>query len=116
MFKRGLEGGTHTAGRTRLGGPQGIKFRHNGKRYNAGTPATEETIRAASAYFNNPNSPLTIRFGGNLNTGFGTKLGRAYGVNPVGASKIAAMELPMATVVNESFPTDYHEEDDKYQY
>lgn len=102
MLKAGLKPANLSAGRTRLGGTYGIRFNHNGKFYNAGTPASQEVINAANTYYNNPMSPLRVNFGGTTNTGAGAKLGLAYGVNVPAAAGIGAQVAPMGIIVDDA--------------
>ena len=51
-------------GRTRAGGGYGTSFRYKGKRYNPGNYASPEVISAMNQYYNNPNSPIRMNFGG----------------------------------------------------
>lgn len=102
MLKAGLKPANLSAGRTRLGGTYGIRFNHNGKFYNAGTPASQEVINAANTYYNNPMSPLRVNFGGTTNTGAGAKLGLAYGVNVPAAAGIGAQVAPMGIIAGDA--------------
>jgi hypothetical protein len=100
MFKAGLLPSEVKMGKTRLGGTFGTRFTHNGKFYNAGTPASAEAVNAASAYYNNPNSPLAMSFGGAYNLNPGVKLGRTYGVNPYGAGQVADHFIPVTAATS----------------
>ena len=102
MLRAGLKPANLSTGRTRLGGTYGIRFNHNGKVYNAGTPASQEVINAANAYYNNPMSPLRVNFGGTTNTGAGAKLGLAYGVNVPAAAGIGAQVAPMGIIIDDA--------------
>ena len=102
LFKAGLGPANHAPGRTRLGGTYGTRFNFNGQTYNAGTPATPEVIEAASAYYNNPASPIRINFGGNMGTNPGVKLGRAYDINVPGALNIGAMVTPASLIAGDA--------------
>lgn len=99
MFKAGLTPAQVKLGQTRLGGTYGTRFYHNGKVYNAGTPASAETVSAASAYYNNPASPIRLNFGGNYNTTPGVKIGRVYDVNYGAAANFGSQFGPIASVV-----------------
>ena len=102
MFRAGLKPANLSTGRTRLGGTYGIRFKHNGKFYNAGTPASQEVVSAANTYYNNPMSPLRVNFGGSTNTGAGAKLGLAYGVNTPAAVGVGARVAPMGIITNDA--------------
>ena len=102
LFKAGLGPANHAPGRTRLGGTYGTRFNFNGQTYNAGTPATPEVIEAASAYYNNPASPIRINFGGNMGTNPGVKLGRAYDINVPGALNVGAMVTPASLIAGDA--------------
>lgn len=91
---------THENGMLRLGGPNGVKFRYNGKTYNPGTQATQEVVNAANAYYNNPASPLKIVFGTQFGKNRGVKLGRAFDVNLPRVVNVAEQIVPIATVGN----------------
>lgn len=98
LVKAGFKPAQQASGQTRLGGPFGTKFHYKGKVYNAGTPASPEVVQAATTYYNNPSSPLTVRFGQNPNLGYGAKLGNAYDVNLAGASQVGAMAAPASAI------------------
>jgi hypothetical protein len=102
MLRAGLKPANLSAGRTRLGGTYGIRFNHNGKFYNAGTPASQEAISAANTYYNNSMSPLRVNFGGTTNTGAGAKLGLAYGVNVPAAVGVGAQVAPMGLIMDDA--------------
>jgi hypothetical protein len=98
LVKAGFRPAQQASGRTRLGGTFGTKFHYNGKTYNPGTPASPEVVQAATTYYNNPSSPLTVRFGQNPNLGYGAKLGNAYDVNLAGAANVGAMSAPAGAI------------------
>lgn len=61
-------------------------------------------VQQTSLRFNNPNSPLTINFGGPQNLRPGVKIGQAYSPSLPGVSKIAVMETPASILIGSSIP------------
>lgn len=99
LFKKGLDaiGSRVYTGNTRAGGGYGTSFRYKGKRYNPGNFASPEVISAMNQYYNNPNSPIRMNFGGPWNNGTGVKIGVGYGVNPLSAINVGIS--PTGTVL-----------------
>jgi hypothetical protein len=80
-------------GQTRAGGVYGIK--HNGNpHYNPGTWSDTKTIEAATQYWNNPQAPTKIVFGGSQNLSRGVKIGQAMELNWPGIGSIAGYMAP----------------------
>lgn len=80
-------------GQTRAGGVYGIKHNSN-PHYNPGTWSDTKTIEAATKYWNNPQAPTKIVFGGSQNLSRGVKIGQAMELNWPGIGHIAGYMAP----------------------
>lgn len=91
-----------TAGSMRVGGPHGLTVNYNGTNLNPGSFANQDIVNAASAQWNNMNSPIIVKFGAQPNTGLSSKLGNSYVQNLRGVLLNAGMDAPAALITSDA--------------